>query len=87
LRQLPEAMMDGNCSHCRQTGIVWRYRMAGLGLRYLDVDCAARLDALGCHIEPVTNADPRATNRGIEARRIPGVGIRSALRSLVRAAA
>lgn len=79
--------MEGFCTHCKKQGIVWRYRLLGIGLRTLCGDCFARLDALGCHIEPVTTADPRATDRGIQARRIPGVGIRSALRSLVRAAA
>ena len=45
--------MTGRCAHCHQQGTVARYRLAMVGLRYLDADCAARLDALGMHIVPV----------------------------------
>lgn len=61
--------MTGHCSHCRQPGIVWRYRLAAVGLRYLDPDCAERLSAMGMDITPVTDADPRDLDRGYQARR------------------
>ena len=55
--------MNGFCSHCRTEQTVWRYRIAFLGLRFLDVECAARLTAMGMKVDPVTNDDPRAAVR------------------------
>lgn len=70
----------GYCNHCRRPGLVFRYRVADLGLRYFHADCRARLNAMGLHTVPVTDADPRDTDRGLAARRRPGIGHRLALR-------
>lgn len=68
--------MTGHCTHCRTEGIVWRYRLAMVGLRYLDRECADRLTAMGMDITPVTDADPRDLDRGYRARRVAGDRIR-----------
>lgn len=78
-------MTTGWCSHCRQPGIVWRYRLAMVGLRYLDRACADRLAGMGMNITPVTAADPRDLDRGYRARREASRGIR-ALSAATRAA-
>ena len=78
--------MNGHCSHCRIEGTVWRYRLALVGLRYLDADCAERLSAMGMDITPVTVADPRDLDQGYRARRAaPNHGIRHADLRLVAA--
>lgn len=57
-------MTTGFCSHCAQPGQVSRYRLPGVGLRFLLPACAERLAAMGLIVELVTDVDPRARDRG-----------------------
>lgn len=67
------------CSHCRQPGEVARYRIAYVGLRFLDADCADRLNAMGMGIVAVTDSDQRVADEGRQARKHLGLGRRLAL--------
>jgi hypothetical protein len=76
--------MTGYCSHCRIEGEVHRFRLAMVGLRWLDTECAIRLSAMGMHIE-ATVPEPRIEDRGYRARRVWATGIRQRLAGLVAA--
>lgn len=56
-------MTAGFCSHCAQPGHVSRYRLPGVGLRFLLPACAERLSAMGLIVNLVTDEDPRAGRR------------------------
>jgi hypothetical protein len=79
--------MNGTCLHCGETGTLWRYRLADVGLRWLLPACFERLSAMGLCIEAVTS-EPRSGDRRSEdrgGRRASDV--RSGLRWLIGRAA
>jgi hypothetical protein len=77
--------MTGYCSHCRIEGEVHRFRLAMVGLRWLDTECAIRLSAMGMHIE-ATVPEPRVADRGHRARRVWSGGLRRHIGALRSAA-
>lgn len=56
-------MTAGFCSHCTRAGQVSRYRLPGVGLRFLLPAHAERLAAMGLIVELVSDEDPRARQR------------------------
>ena len=64
--------MTGHCSHCLTSGLVFRYRLWQVGLRYLCPDCFSRLSGMGMDIEPVTD-EPRQRDVPVEVDRRVGL--------------